>query len=246
MLQVSPAVLAQIVARPETFLAAYRGLGGSTSAAAYVTAQLGPAFAGLPDTGCIATFATAVAFNAAPAGTTTLDPVTATLHELLTAEALEAQHFCKLSALLTLIASPGLIPPDLPEGSPAKASLHFLAWLDTVPLNTGAHVQLVITNVLEQAYLLLDPMYAFALRIPFIGSGPQATLSTAVNVATMLQSPITPDNLAVLDPRGTSAAPGILQAMISGALGPQYLDGTSTEGYVAWDQRIEQILDNMS
>jgi hypothetical protein len=243
MLQVSPAVLAQIVARPETFLPAYRGLGGSTSAAAYVTAQLGAAFAGLPDTGCIATFATAVAFNAAPAGTTTLDPVTATLHELLTAGALEAQHFCKLGALLALIGSPGLIPP---EGSPAKASLHFLVWLDTVPLNTGAHVQLVITNVLDQAYLLLDPMYAFALRIPFVGAGPLANASPAVNVATMLQSPITPDNLAVLDPRGTSAAPGILQAMISGALGPQYLDGTSTESYVALDQRLAQILDNMS
>ena len=246
MLQVSPAILAQIVARPETFLAAYRGLGGGTDAAAYVTAQLGSPFAGLPDTGCIATFATAVAFNAAPAGSTTLDPMTATMHELLTAETLEAPQFCKLGALLALIGSPGLIPPELPHGSPAKASLHFLVWLDTVPLNTGAHLQLLVTNVLNKAYLLLDPMYAFALRIPFNGLEPQADLSPAVNVAIMLQQPIKADNLAVLDPRGTSAGPGILQAMVSGALGPRYLDGGSSKGYVAWDEHIAQILDDMS
>jgi hypothetical protein len=245
MLQVSAAVLAQIVARPETFVAAYQGLGGSTGPAAYVASQLGSPFAGLPDAGSIPAFAASVAFNVAPAGTTTLDPLTATLNELLTAETLDALHFCKLNALLALIGSPGLSPSGQPTDGAANASLHFLVWLDTVPLNTGAHTQLVITNVLADAYLLLDPMYAFALRIPFIGSGPQANLSIAVNVATMLQSPIARDNFAVLDPDGTSAVPAIPQVMVSGALGPQYLNGSASDGCLVWDRRIAQIIDNM-
>lgn len=241
MLQVPSAALAQIIARPETFLAVYRGLGGGTDAPGYIRAQLGPAFAALPDAACAATFAAAVAFNVAPAGTTTLDPLTATLHELLTAEALAAEQFCKLSALLTLIANPAMVPPDLPDPSPAKATLHFLLWLDTVPLGTGAHTQLVVTNVLDNAYLLLDPMYAFALRIPFAGSGPQAHLTLAENVAGMMQVPIAQTELAILGPSGATGTT-IAQAMLSGTLGPQYLDDRSSSD---WDRRIEQVLDNL-
>ena len=239
MLQVPSAVLAQIIARPETFLAVYRGLGGGTDAPGYIRAQLGPAFAALPDAACAATFAAAVAFNVAPAGTTTLDPLTATLHELLTAEALAAEQFCKLSALLALIANPAMVPPD--AGSPPKATLHFLVWLDTVPLSTGAHTQLVITHVLDNAYLLLDPMYAFVLRIPFAGSGPQPHLTLAENVASMMQMPIEQTNLALLDPSGTDGT-AVSQAMIGGTLGPQYLDDRSSSD---WDRGIAQILDNL-
>jgi hypothetical protein len=239
MLQVPSAALAQIIARPETFLAVYRGLGGGVDAAGYVRAQLGTAFAALPDAACAATFAAAVAFNVAPAGTTTLEPLTATLHELLTAEALSAEPFCKLSALLALIASPAMVPPD--AGSNPKATLHFLTWIDTVPLNTGAHTQLVITNVLDNAYLLLDPMYAFALCIPFVGSGPQAHLTLAGNVASMMQVPIAQTNLALLDPSGTGAT-AVSLAMLSGTLGPQYLDDQSSSN---WDRRIAQVLDNL-
>jgi len=241
MLQVPPAALSGIVARPESFLTAYGGAGGST----YVRNQLGSAFASLTDAGCLAAFASAVAFNAAPAGTTTLDPTSATLHDLLTAEALAASHFCKLSTLLALIGAPGLVPP--PAGMPPKATLHFLVWLDTVPLNTGAHTQLVFTSVLENAYLLLDPMYAYALRIPFVGSAPPSRLTLADNVATMLEVPIQPNNLALLDPAPTAAAPGILTALLSGALGPQYVnDDSHSSGSSFWDVRIAQIIDNLS
>lgn len=242
MLPVPSAVLAQIIARPETFLAVYSGLGGGTDGAGYVRAQLGPAFAALPDAACAATFAAAVAFNTAPAGTTTLDPLSATLHELLTAETLAAEHFCKLSALLALIASPALVPQRLPAGIPLKATVHFLVWLDTAPVNIGAHTQLVITNVLDNAYLLLDPMYGYALRIPFVGSGPQAHLTLAGNVTSMMQVPIAQTNLAQLDdPSGTSAT-AVSLAMISGTLGPQYLDRNSSS---TWDARIAQVLDNL-
>ena len=245
MLQVPAAVLAGIVARPETFLSAYATLGGSTPADTYVRSQLGTAFASLKDAGCMATFASVVAFNAAPAGNATLDPMNSTLQQLLTAQALACTDFCKLTTLLSLIGNPQLIPPDTGAGSSVKPSVHFLVWLDTVPLNTGYHSQLIISNVLDGAYLLLDPMYAYALRIPYVGAGPQTSLTTIENAATMMQKPITQENLVVLDPAGTAAVPQMLQTVISGALGPEYIDRDSAKGSVSWDARIEQIFDNM-
>lgn len=246
MLQVPADALAAIVARPETFLPTYRALGGSAGPDSYVRAALGAPFASLLDVGCVATFASAVAHDAAPAGTPTLDPLTATLHDLLTADALGASHFCKLSALLTLLANPGSIPPGAGAGNPPKATLHFLVWLDTVPLGSGAHTQLLVTNVLPNAYLLLDPLYAFALRIPFSGAGPQSGVGAAVNVATMMQTPIAPTNLVVLDPAATAAVPQVLPTVVSGAMGPQYLDTTPTAGCTFWDGQIGQIIDNLS
>lgn len=242
MLQVPSPALAQIIARPETFPAVYSGLGAGTGAAGYVQAQLGTAFAALPDAACAATFAAAVAFDVAPAGTTTLDPLSATLHDLLTAQTLAAVHFCKLSALLAIVANPALVPPRLPAGSPTKATVHFVVWLDTAPLNTGAHTQLVISNVLDNAYLLLDPTYAFALRIPFVGSGPQSHLTLANNVASMMQVPIAQTNLARLDDAPGTSAAAVTLAMISGTLGPQYLDHDSSS---SWDARIAQVLENL-
>jgi hypothetical protein len=245
LFSVSADTLAAIVARPEKFLAAYSGLGGGTPAA-FVRSQLAAAFSSLTDAGCVATFASVVAYKATTAGITTLDASTATMHDLLTAPALASQHLCRLNALLALLASPGLVPPELPAASPAKATVHFLTWLDTVPLNTGAHAQLVITNVLDSAYLLLDPQYAYAVRIPFVGAGPQSSLPLAQNVASMLQTPLAADNLAILDPTPTSAVPQMLQALQSGALGPEYLDNGATSGADFWDANLAQVVYDMN
>lgn len=245
MFQVSAADLAGIIARPETFLSTYQKLGGTTSSAAYVQSQLGASFVTLTDAGCMATFASVVAYNTAPLGTTTLAPLTATLQQLLTSQALTCGHYCKLNTLLTLLGNPQLIPPDAAAGTPDKASIHFLVWLDTVPLNTGFHSQLILTNVLDSAYLLLDPTYAYALRIPYVGAGPQANLSVIENAATMLQTPIPQANLAVLDPQGAVSNPQMLQTVISGALGPQYIYHDSLYGSEAWDARIAQTFDSM-
>jgi hypothetical protein len=246
MLQVPAATIAAIVAGPQTFPVAYTSLGGAVSADAYVRSQLGAQFATLINAGCMATFASVVAFNIAPAGASTLDPLTATLQQLLTAPALSSAHFCKLGSLLALIGNPQLIPPDAAAGTPAKPTLHVLSWLATVPLNTGAHVQLVIANVLDEAYLLLDPMYAYALRIPFTAAGPQASLDVIENAATMMQTPIARDNLALLDPAGTASVPQMLQILISGAVGPEYIDLDSPSGSYIWDATIARALDNMS
>jgi hypothetical protein len=246
MLAVSAGVLAGIAARPQTFPCAYARLAvGGSSADAYVRSQLGAAFASLTDAGCLATYASVVAFNTAPAGMTTLDPASATLAQLLGAQALAVTHFCKLTTLLALIGNPLLIPPDAPAGDPVKPSVHFLVWLDSAPLNSASHAQLIIANVLDNAYLLLDPTYAYVLRIPYVGAGPQASLSTVENAATMLQTPITRENLAVLDPAGTAAVPQLQQAVISGALGPQYISHDPTSGSESWDARIAQVFDDL-
>ncbi len=246
MFQVPAALLAAIVLRPEKFVSAYSGLGGAAPAASYVRSQLGAPFASLLDEGCLATFASVIAYNIAPAGTSSLDPRTATLHQLLTAPALASGHFCRLSALLALLGSPGLVPPEAAADSGSKATLHFLTWLGSVPLNTGAHTQLVITNALDQAYLLLDPRYAYAVRIPFVGAGPQPTQTVAENVATMMHTPLAADNLALLDPAATSGTPQMLQVLLSGAVGPEYLDNGATSGSDFWDDNIGQVVYDMS
>jgi len=245
MFPVSVARLAAIREHPETFLRAYKALGKSSSTAAYVQSKLGASFASLSDAGCMATFASLVAFHCAPIGSTPLAPIPATLQQLLTSQALTCGHFCKLATILSLLGHPELSPPDAASGTPAKATLHFLVWLDTVPLNTGYHAQLIISNVLDNAYLLLDPTYAYALRIPYVGAGPQTSLTVIENAATMLQTPIPQENLAMLDPRGTATTPQMLQTIISGAVGPQHIYHDSLYGSEAWDARIEQIIDNI-
>src|SRR5262245_16123847 len=201
MFSISASTLTDIVSRPERFLAAYQALGGSSSTPlAYVQSRIGSQFASLTDTGALTVYATVIACNAAPLGDTPLDPMNSTLSQLLTATSLVCGHYCKLATLLSLLGNPLLIPPDAPSGAPSRPVLNTLVWLDTVPLKTGFHAQLIISGVLDNAYLLLDPTYGYALRVPFVGSGPQADLTTVENAATMLQTPIDQANLALLDP----------------------------------------------
>ena len=198
----------------------------------------------MTDTGALALYASVVAFNAAPLGDTPLDPMNSTLQQLLNADSLVCGHYCKLNTLLALLGNPQLIPPDPAGAAPPTSNLHFLVWLDTVPLNTGYHSQLIITNVLDSAYLLLDPTYGYAARIPFVGSGPLASLTPVENAATFLQTPSDASNIAVLDPNRTSATPGMLTTLVSGAMGPQYIYHDSIYGCEGWDTRIAQIIDN--
>jgi len=210
-----------------------------------VRSQLGAPFASLTDAGCMATFASLVAFGIAPMGTNANAPMSVTLGELLNSQALTYLEFCKLSALLSLIGSPGLVPADVAGGAPAEASTHFLLWLADVPLGTGVHAQLVVANVLDKAYLLLDPTYAFALRIPFSSAGPDPGLTVVENAATMMQTPIAAQNLAVLDPAGTAAMPQLLTAATNGALGPQYIDHDVSSGSEGWDNHFARSWANM-
>jgi hypothetical protein len=167
---VPAASVASIRVRPETFLDAYNALGGTSSSEAYMRSKLGSAFASLTDAGCMAMYGSLVAYNCAPLGSTPLAPIPATMQQLLSSAALACGHFCKLTTLLSLLGHPELIPPDEDSGSPPKATAHFLVWLENVPLKTGFHSQLILTNVLDNAYLLLDPTYAYALRVPFVGT----------------------------------------------------------------------------
>ena len=246
-LPLSSATLTSIRARPELFLSAYDAFGGigSGASAAYVQSRMGASFAGMSDAGCLATFAALVAFECAPAGTNPIDNQTATMRQLLDSQALNCGHYCKLTTLLALLGHPELIPPDAPAAAAPQATLHFVIWLENVPLKTGLHSELIISNVLEDAYLLLDPLYAFALRIPFVGSGPQASLSVVENAVTMLQTPITQDNLAVLDPAGPAMLPNMLNVLTSGTIGPQYIYHDSIWGCEGWDTVISQIFNGM-
>lgn len=246
-LALSSATLRSIRARPELFLSAYDAFGGigSGASAAYVQSRLGASFAGMSDAGCLATFAALVAFECAPAGTNPIDNQTATMRQLLYSGALNCGHYCKLTTLLTLLGHPEVIPPDAPVGAAPQPTLHFLIWLQNVPLMTGLHSQLIISNALEDAYLLLDPMYAFALRIPFVGSGPQASLTVVENAVAMMQTPIPPNNLAVLDPAGLATLPNAQSVLTSGTLGPQYIYHDSIYGCEGWDTVIAQIFNGM-
>jgi hypothetical protein len=245
-LPLSATTLAGIRARPESFLSAYSALGGSgSSAAAVVQSLLGASFGSLSDAGCMATFATLAAFECAPNGDSLFDPLPATMRDLLSSPWLACGHYCKLTTLLSLLGHPELIPPDAPAGTPAKPTVHVLVWLEQVPLHTGVHAQLIVANVLNEAYLLLDPTYAYALRIPFVGAGPQPGLTVVENATSMLQTPITADNLAVLDPAGTSAVPQMLSVITGGALGPQYVYHDALYGCEGWDARLSQIFDSM-
>ena len=246
MFPLAAGALDAIRARPETFLTRYTALGGSTSSSAHVQKTLGASFASLTDAGCMAAFASAVAFASAPQGVPALNPLTATLRQILSSAApLACGHFCKLASLLVLLGYPELTPPDAPDGSPAKPTLHFLVWYENVPLQTGVHSQLVVANVLNNAYLLLDPMYGFAVRIPFVGAGPQPDLTVIENAATLLQTPVGRDNLALLDPAGTAAQPQMLSVIVGGGLGPQYIYHDVLYGSEAWDNQISQVFSSM-
>jgi len=237
--------LANIRARPETFLSSYGALGGTTSSNAHVRSQLGTPFASLNDAGSMSVFASAVAFASAAQGNNSIDPLTATMRQILSSAQLACGHFCKLTTLLTLLGHPGLIPPDATPGGSPKPTLHFLVWYENVPMPTGVHSQLILANVLENAYLLLDPMYGYAVRIPFVGAGPQADLTVIENAATMLQTPVGQSNLALLDPAGTAGLSQMVQVVIGGGLGPQYIYHDVLYGSEAWDNQIGQVFNSM-
>jgi len=245
LLSLSAQTLATIRRRPESFLSAYSSLGGSAGADAYVQSQLGASFASLTDAGCLATFATQVAFESAPLGATPLAPLSATMREILASGTLACGHYCKLAAMLSFLGHPELIPPDAAAGTPDKATVHFLVWLPHVPLHTGVHAQLIVSNVLPDAYLLLDPTYAFAARIPFVGAGPQADLTVIENAVTLLQTPLASSNVVVLDPSGPAALPQMLPVLTSGTIGPEYIYHDGLYGCEGWDIRISQVFNSM-
>jgi len=241
--QVSATVLEGIRSRPERFLQTYAQLGNS-SPLTYMQSILGTPFASLTDAGAMLTYASIVGFTCAPSGANPIPPIPSTLQQLLASRALACGHVCKLATMLALLGHPELIPPDAAAGSPAKPTVHFVAWLENVPLKTGLHSQLITANVLDDAYLLLDPLYAYALRIPYVGAGPSADLTVIENAVTMMQTPIASENLVVLDPQATASTPQMLNTVISGAMGPQYIEHDALFGSEGWDIRIAQIFDS--
>jgi hypothetical protein len=245
-LQINSDTRASVIQRPETFMGAYNALAsGSLSAADNIRSALGSMFQSLDDSAAAAVYASVVAHNVAPIGQTSLAPLTATLSQLLNSPALACGHYCKLASLLAFIVAPQLIPPDQTVNGAAKPSLHVVVWEPNVPIQTGVHSELVLANVLDGAYLLIDPMYAFALRIPYVGSGPQSGLTVIENAATMMQSPIASSNVAILDPAGQATQPNIIQDITSGAMGPQYIYHDALFGSEGWDIVISQTFNNM-
>lgn len=246
---ISPSTLASIVARPETFLLEYQALGGgsATDAAAAIRTALGAAFATISDTGCMAVYASVIAFNVAPQGNPGFSAMDASLSQLLNATLLSCEHFCKLATMLAFLGRATLGPPDLSnQTNSPPATIHFILWLDSVPLDSGYHSQLVISNALTNAYLLLDPTYAFALAIPFGPSGPQSNLTDIENAATFLEQPLGAENLVVFDAASQQVNPTAIQFMTSGSLGPQYIYHDPNSGSEAWNARIGQIIGNMN
>jgi hypothetical protein len=248
LLPVTASDLAAVRARPEAFLDIYDSLAaGASSASDVVRAKLGAQFSTLPDAGCLATYASLLSNSCAPLGSNSVTPIPATLQQLLAVSAMACGHYCKLATMLTLLGHPELIPPDADDPpAAAKPTVHFLVWLDTVPLNTGFHSQLLLSNLMPDAYLLLDPTYAYALRVPYVGAGPVTSLTAIENAATMLQTPIGRANLVVLDPAATASQPDMLQTILSGALGPQYIFHDSIYGSEGWDNRVAQLFDTLA
>ena len=242
LLPAPASMIASIKSQPLNFLSAYAALNGTAAPSAFVQGKLGAAFAGLSDAGSMAAYASLVAFSCAQIGTTSLAPLPASMNELLSTPVMACGHFCKLTTLLTLLGHPELIPP---EGAADSPRIHFIVWVQTVPLKTGLHSQLILTNVLANAYLLLDPTYGYALRIPYPAAGPSASLTVIENAATMLGTPIAAENLVILDPAGTANVPAMTQTILSGALGPQYIYHDSIYGSEGWDTQIAQIFDSM-
>lgn len=246
LIEVPASGLAAMRARPETFLDVYGALAsGSSTSADVVRAKLGAQFASLDDAGCMAVYATMVAFDCAPQGTTSLAPLTATLAQLMNSDFMACGHFCKLTTLLTALGHPQVIPPDAAAGSPAKPTVHFLVWVQSVPLDTGIHSQLILANVLDDAYLLLDPTYGYGVRIPYVGAGPDPSLTVIENAATMLQTPIAADNLVVLNPETTLPSPQTLEVVLGGQLSPGYIYHDSIYGSEGWDTRIAGIFSSL-
>ena len=236
-----------VVARPELILTSYQALAPAASADSVIRSALGAPFTSLAGAGCFATYATVFAGTVAPSGVPSLAAMSASLQQLLTLPALACDHYGKLAMILTLLARPTLIPPDAAAGEPAKPTMHFAAWLDDSPLNIGAHSQLVVSNVLNGAYLLLDAMYSFAIRLPYSGAYPKPTLSVLENAAALLQTPTATGNYVDLWTANAAANRAlVVQAMTSGTMGPQFIDNDADSGADAWDLHMASLIDNMA
>jgi hypothetical protein len=246
LLPVQPSDIAALVARPEAFLVAYQAIGAGADPNAVVRQALGSGFSTLEAPGCLAVYAALVAFSVAPSGVNDLPPLTTTMQQMLSSAALTSAHFCKLATLLALLGYPTFIPPDAPSGSAVKPTIHFIVWLPDVPLNTGAHSQLILDNVLDGAYLLLDPFFGFAMRIPFAGAYPQADLTVVENAAALLATPINPNNLVILDTTDVSGKSTVLTVLPSGQVGPSYVYHDALYGSEGWDIHIGATFGNMS
>ena len=202
-----------------------------------VSTKLGTPFADLSPEGCYATFAAVTSFNVAPSSETgyIVPPLTATLSDLLTSQWLACGGYCKLTAILTAQEYPTIVPPDAAAGAPAKPTLHMVVWLQTAPINIGVHSQIVVANVLPDAYLLLDPFYAYAMRIPYGTSAPDPSLTVIENAAALLQTPALTDNVMLLDSTLIAERKQVMAAMMSGAMGPQYIYHDALYGSEGWD-----------
>jgi hypothetical protein len=247
LVAINPADVAAVVARPETILTVYQALAPGASADSYMRQALGAEFGTLVSAGCFATYAAIFAGIVAPSGATPLDPMTASLQQLLKSAALACGHYDKLTMLLTLLGYPEVTPPDAGASDPPKPTMHFAEWIDSAPIGVGVHSQLVMSNVLDSAYLLLDPMYSFAMRLPYASGYPKASLSVLQNAAALLQTPSTTGNYVDLWP-GNSAVnrSQVVTAMTSGVMGPQYIDSNAQSAAPGWDQHMARVIANMA
>jgi hypothetical protein len=237
----------RVAARPETILAIYAALAPGQNSDAVIQKALGAQFASLDSAGCFATYAAVFAGTVAPSGASPFAPLTASLQQLLASPALACGHYDKLTMLLALLAFPGLIPPDAAASDPPKPTMHIAVWLASAPINIGVHSQLVLSNVLDNAYLLLDPMYSFALRLPFSAGYPKASLTVLENATALLQAPAAIGDYVDMWP-GNSAVnrTQLVQAMTSGVMGPQYIYHDSIYGSEGWDTHMATVIANMA
>lgn len=232
--------LDSIRATPSTFLDVYAALG--TDPASVVRTAFGAPFATLNDTGCAILFAAVTSSLMAPIGSTALAPITATLTELLASPYLACGHYCKLTLLLSTLEYPTVLPPEAPAGSPAKPTIHFLVWLDTAPIDVGYHSQLVVTNVLDSACLLLDPTYGIAMVLPNDAQFPSAALTPIENAASLLQTPTAAGDLVIFNSSNASQGPTLLSAMLGGEMGPAYIYHDSIYGSEGWDTAMAAVV----
>jgi hypothetical protein len=247
LVPISAADIARVVARPESILAVYQALASGSTADAVIVSALGTNFASLADAGCLATYAAVFAGALAPNGATSLAPMTASLQQLLASPVLTGGHYCKLTMLLSMFGHPRLVPPDAATSDPPRPTMHFAVWLENSPAGVGVHTQLVVSNVLQHAYLLLDPMYSLAIRLPYAAGYPKATLTVLQNAAALLQAPTASGDYVDMWP-GNSAPnrSQFVQAMTSGAMGPQYIDYGALSGSVGWDLHMATVIANMA
>jgi hypothetical protein len=236
--------IASMRTTPADFLSAYNDLGTSVSNTpeAVIRAAFGSSFASLNSSGCLTLFAAVTASQVATLGDTPLAPMDATLLQLLGSTSLACGHYCKLTLLLATLEYPTILPPDAAAGSPPKPTIHFLVWLDSAPINVGYHAQLIVTNVLDNAYLLLDPTYGIAMSLPYDAGIPNASLTVIENATTLLESPAAAGALVVFNANSLSQGPQLATVMASGEMSPAFIYHDSIYGSEGWDTRMSEVV----